>query len=429
MKLGKNKIIITIGIAAFSLVGLALIQFAIINKNIKIKSQQLDLSIPALMMRVQNEISMDGQFRSLLDNYSGTKRFTIKSDEHYQGLEGDFKNIVDRNITSDYEDVQYEVKAYLTSEHGCLLHSRRGREMLMAGQNILGHEHRFCLCNHTSNVFDFSMSYSDNGSILAQRNQSLFFASILLISLVIGAFVYTVFVINRQKQLSAIKNDFINNLTHEFKTPIFSISLAAKALKKSNEVSGSEKLTKYTDLIESEGERLKSQVDKVLQVSLVDSGNFTLDKKTFDVHKTIEKVARSFEVRLEEQGGKLSYKLDAVRHEIHADETHIKNVLYNLLDNAQKYSRETPDVSITTRNEDNTFVIAVRDQGIGMNKEEQNMVFDKFYRVQEGNVHERRGFGLGLSYVKGIIEAHQGLINLKSEPDIGSEFTIQIPYA
>ncbi len=251
--------------------------------------------------------------------------------------------------------------------------------------------------------------------------------SLLFITLLIACFSYTVVTINKQKKLSAIKNDFINNLTHEFKTPIFSIDLASGMLSKSNEIKASNKLLKYVDVIGAEGKRLKSQVDKVLQMALVDSGNFKLEKKKLDLHLLLKVVAKNFQLLINDRKGELRLDFEADKPILFADETHLKNIIYNLLDNAQKYTQGPPNIVVTTSNTEEGLMISIRDNGIGISKEVQKFVFDKFYRVSSGNVHNVKGFGLGLSYVKGVIEAHKGKIDLYSKPNNGSIFTLQIP--
>ena len=229
------------------------------------------------------------------------------------------------------------------------------------------------------------------------------------------AFAYTVITINRQKKLSQLKNDFINNLTHEFKTPIFSISLASGLLKKSEKVKESEKLMKYAELIDNEGQRLKSQVDKVLQMALIDSGNFKLEKKQLDLHELISKVARNFELVIHERNGLLKLDLHAKRHVIVADETHLNNIIYNLLDNAVKYTEREPEITVSTVDSDKGIELRIRDNGIGMGEDVQKFIFDRFYRAESGNLHNVKGFGLGLSYVKSVIDAHKGRIKLDSK--------------
>ncbi|GAB5524105.1 MAG: hypothetical protein Roseis2KO_19770 [Roseivirga sp.] len=296
-------------------------------------------------------------------------------------------------------------------------------------------EHFLCLCgpapgqSHGSHgngrytAFDISFNYPN----FIAENAAMLRVTILLLLVLVLAFAYTVITINRQKKLSELKNDFINNLTHEFKTPIFSISLASGLLKKSEKIKESDKLMKYAELIDNEGQRLKSQVDKVLQMALIDSGNFKLEKKQLDLHELISKVAKNFELVVSERDGLLELDLHARRHIIVADETHLNNIIYNLLDNAVKYTDKKPEITVSTTDSDKGIELKIRDNGIGIGEDVQKFIFDKFYRAESGNLHNVKGFGLGLSYVKSVIDAHKGRIRLDSKRDKGSEFSIFLP--
>jgi two-component system phosphate regulon sensor histidine kinase PhoR len=198
-------------------------------------------------------------------------------------------------------------------------------------------------------------------------------------------------------------------------------------LLKSKELAQSETLVKYTEIIGSESNRLKNQVDKIMQMALIDSGNLTLEKKQLDLHDLIEKVAENLKMMVDEKSGSVSLNLVATKYLVLADETHLKNIVYNLMDNALKYSRDIPEIEIKTEDHKDGVVFSVKDNGIGMEKEQQKFIFDQFYRAQKGDVHDVKGFGLGLSYVKSIVEAHKGNVGLKSVLNEGSEFTVYLP--
>jgi two-component system, OmpR family, phosphate regulon sensor histidine kinase PhoR len=252
----------------------------------------------------------------------------------------------------------------------------------------------------------------------------------LLALVLLFSFFFFIKKIIHQKRLAEIKNDFINNLTHEFKTPLFSIGLASNLLKKNEHIKDSPPLLKLIGSIESENTRLKNQVDKILQVALLDSDNFLLEKKVVDVNKMIQEVLQSFQLRIAETAAVIKTDLCATNSLCDVDELHLKNALYNLVDNALKYCEKQPEIVITTHNETKetpSICVVIKDNGIGMNKTVQEKVFDKFYRVERGNIHTVKGFGLGLSYVKDIIAAHKGSIYLESELGRGSKFTIALP--
>ena len=240
-------------------------------------------------------------------------------------------------------------------------------------------------------------------------------------------FAYTLMVIQRQKKLSTIKNEFINNLTHEFKTPIASISLAANMLRNNDASIDDKKRLNYLGLIDHESKRLEGQVDKVLQIAMVDSGNFSLEKKQLNIHDIIHRVVDSMSLVVNERKGNIKLYLGANKADVMADETHLVNIIYNLVDNALKYTTDVPEIAISTSDTEDGIQISIKDNGIGIGEEIQKYIFDKFYRAETGDVHNVKGFGLGLSYVKKIIEAHKGKINLTSQINQGSEFRLYFP--
>lgn len=273
-----------------------------------------------------------------------------------------------------------------------------------------------------------ALFFPDQEAYVFAQSRGALILSVVFISLLVGCFAYTLIVIRKQKKLSSIKNDFINNLTHEFKTPIASIALATSILKGGAKVSRDKK-DNYLNLIELESKRLEGQVDKVLQIAMVDSGNFTLEKKELDVHEVIRRVVESMHLIVSKRKGKIDLFLNATNSKVVADGTHLLNIIYNLIDNALKYTIEVPHISISTHDHSEGIEISIKDNGIGIGEEIQKYIFDKFYRAETGNVQNAKGFGLGLSYVKKIIEEHKGRIGLNSKPDHGSEFLLYFPFS
>lgn len=252
--------------------------------------------------------------------------------------------------------------------------------------------------------------------------------AMVLILIVVLCFAYAIFTIIRQKKLSTVKNDFINNMTHEFKTPISTIALATEALQDQNVVQGSGVRERYLKIIENENQRLSHQVEKVLQIASLEKEDFELKIEPVDVHRTIERVLQNIAIQVEKKGGSITTDLQATDKLIPADEHHLTNIIYNLLDNANKYTTRPPMISITTTNDPGKGIwIRVIDNGIGMTKEVINRIFDKFYRKPTGNLHDVKGFGLGLSYVKTLVEAHGGIVDVKSSTGKGSIFEIFLP--
>lgn len=270
--------------------------------------------------------------------------------------------------------------------------------------------------------------FPDSGTYIWQTMGLSLAGSGLLLLVMIGCFYFAVLTILRQKKLALVKNDFINNMTHEFKTPITSISLATQLLQEELKPGKNESMLRYLGIIKEENTRLGQQVERVLQTAQMEREEITLKRKSVDVTALIQHVAEINGPLLDSVNGVLSLQLADLPPQISLDEVHISNVLNNLVDNAVKYSPANPKVEIKAREQDQGIVIEVKDQGMGMPKEALSNIFDAFYRVPTGNVHNVKGFGLGLSYVKKIVEAHGGKVNVKSKLGEGSTFEIYLPY-
>lgn len=266
--------------------------------------------------------------------------------------------------------------------------------------------------------------FPDTRSFILRNMWSVFLSSILLFLAVGGVFYSSISTMLKQKKLADIKNDFINNMTHEFKTPISTISLAVEVMKDSDVKKDSVKMNRYLNIIQDENRRLGTQVEKVLQMALLDKGEVKLRMDSVDVHETIEQVLTNLSVQIEQKNGIVNLELEADNSEIVADEVHLTNIIYNLLDNANKYSPENPEITIRTENVGNLLKISISDKGIGMTKDQVARIFERFYRVPTGNLHDVKGFGLGLSYVKKMVELHNGQIFVESKLGEGSKFEI-----
>lgn len=247
--------------------------------------------------------------------------------------------------------------------------------------------------------------------------------------IITAAFFITIRTLLKQKKLSEIKSDFINNMTHEFKTPLATISLAVDALKNERVAADPEKSRYFTGIIKEENLRMNKQVETILQAALLDKQEVQLKLKRMDAHDLIASALNNIQLQVEEKQGKLEVHMEAEKDIIMADEVHFTNLINNLLDNAVKYSKENPHIKLSTKNAGNMLKIRIEDNGIGMSKETINRIFEKFYRAHTGNVHNVKGFGLGLSYVKTMVEAHHGTIRAESVLGKGSAFTITIPLA
>lgn len=254
---------------------------------------------------------------------------------------------------------------------------------------------------------------------------SIVFTLVLLVT-----FIFTIVIIFRSKRYSEIKNDFINNMTHELKTPIASISLAAQMLNDRSVAKNEAMLSHLGGVINDESRRLRFLVEKVLQMSMYDRKKAVLKQKRIDLNEMIESIGHSFTLRVEHTGGKVYINIEAIDSEIYVDEMHFQNIIFNLLDNAVKYKKadQPIDIYLHTWNEGNNVCLSVRDTGLGIKKDNLKKIFDKFYRVHTGNVHDVKGFGLGLAYVKKMVDLHGGTIQVDSEYGVGTCFTIKLPF-
>jgi two-component system phosphate regulon sensor histidine kinase PhoR len=231
----------------------------------------------------------------------------------------------------------------------------------------------------------------------------------------------------RQKQISEIKSDFINNMTHEFKTPIATINLAVEAIKNPKVFEDHEKVSRYLDMIRDENKRMHAQVENVLRISKLEKNQLDITKEPLDVHEVIQNAIGHVQLIVMDRGGYIHTQLNAAQTRVLANEVHLGNVLVNILDNAIKYSPEAPKIDVTTSVLKNTIQIAIKDQGAGMAKAVLKRIFEKFYREPTGDIHNVKGHGLGLAYVKSIVEDHQGEVYAESEKGKGSTFFIKLP--
>ena len=275
---------------------------------------------------------------------------------------------------------------------------------------------------------DYLMLYFPNEKrfLISQLWKTLSISVILVIAIIL-TFAYTLITILKQKKISEMKNDFINNMTHEIKTPISTISLACEALS-DNDIRKSEMVyNNYIRVINEENKRLGNLTERILQAAKLEKGQIILNKEMVSIHTIIENGLKNIHLQVEKKQGEVITALNAKQDSLLADKVHLSNVIYNLLDNANKYSPSKPHIVIETENSYSGFLISISDKGVGISKANQKKIFEKLYRVPTGNLHNVKGFGLGLSYVKAIVEAHEGKITLESELNKGSKFIIYLP--
>lgn len=281
--------------------------------------------------------------------------------------------------------------------------------------------------NTSGKGVELKLLFPDKDEFLMAEMSIPFISSILLIVIVMVLFWKTVQLLTKEKEISQHTRDFLNNMTHEFKTPLTNIALAGKMIQKEQNIVQEDKIKHYSGIILEENEKLRQQVEQVLNMTALERGEVPLRKAELDFHDLIRDGLKCMSVQLENRQGVLELKLEAQRSVILGDKTHLTNALCNLLDNAIKYSREKPEICIHTYNSSDQLLIVIADKGIGIEQEYQEKVFEKFFRVPTGDIHDVKGFGMGLAYTKKIIELH-GALTLESEEGHGSTFTISISY-
>jgi len=270
----------------------------------------------------------------------------------------------------------------------------------------------------------FLIDFPTKRSHIYRSVSFLAFGSFSFTLIILVTFGLTLYYINKQKKLSEVKSDFINNMTHEFKTPIATINLAADTMGSPKIAGNADQTNYYLNIIRQENKRMNNQVEKVLQMALIDRQDFHLDFQKTDLHTIIENAVKASELTAKEKKGSIVTHLRANCSDVPVDEIHFANIINNLLDNAMKYTENPPEILVETYNQGGKVLIKISDNGVGMSKEVQKHIFDKFYRKPSGNIHNIKGFGLGLSYVKAIVDAHGGSISVSSEPGNGSSFTL-----
>ncbi len=276
--------------------------------------------------------------------------------------------------------------------------------------------------------YQLLLHFTDTRPYIIKSLWWMLLLSAIFLLLIIATFSSAIYIILKQKKVSEIKTDFINNMTHELKTPIATIAIALDAINNPKVLADHERVKHYSSIIANENKRMNAHVENILQMALVDKQHFSLNEQLLNVHDIIYHVSDPVRMQVEKRDGSLSLELQAENAFVVADEIHLTNVIHNLLDNACKYSRGAPEITVRTNNVRDGLSVTITDRGIGMSAETQKKIFDKFFREESGNIQYVKGFGLGLAYVKAVIRKHNGTITVHSEPGKGSSFSINLPY-
>lgn len=408
-------------LATLSIVGITATQIYWVKKAFDLNQDQFDLDVRTALYNVAEElfelndksIPEKNPVEQIAGNYfivNLAQEFNVPSLEELVK-----SSLFKRDIESDFEYGIYNCNTDQMVYCNYVNHKETSTNVIATTT----------LAKSSNQEYYFGVYFPSKNTQIINRMGVWVYSSLVLL-LVIVFFAYTMFVILKQRRLSEVQRDFINNMTHEFKTPISTINISAGVLQNPEIIRTPQRLLNYATIIQKESDRLQNQVDQVLQAATVDHSVKHLTKDSFDAHMLIEEVVRSFDAVIHEKGGTLSKSLKASNYQLFGDSLHISNVINNLIDNAIKYCVKAPNITITTANIEGELSITIADKGIGISKDQQGKVFDKFYRVSTGNRHDVKGFGLGLYYVKYIIDAHGGEIKLTSDLD-GSSFEIKFP--
>lgn len=420
----RSNIRIIILLATLLFIGLVLTQIVWVQKANQITEEQLEHEIELALIDVVKDIQRHSEDSSfLVDPVTQVEPnfFRVQINEELQPyyleslLRTEFLN---RELNFDF---QYSIyNCFNDSIVFSKMISNDGDNLPFADAEVPAISWKDD--NHYFSVFFPSLNYT----IMTEMSFWIISSAVLLAVMIF--FAYVINVILLQKRLSEIKNDFINNMTHELKTPISTIALSSDVLLSKGIENDPERLRNYASIIRTENKRLQSHVERVLQLAKLDKDEIQLKKQTIDVHELIELAVPTIELNFEDRHIKIDVALDAVASSIEADEMHVTSIIYNLLDNAAKYSGNTPEITIRTSNAGKGILISVSDNGPGIKKEHQRYIFEKFYRIPTGDVHDVKGFGLGLHYVKTITDAHLGKVALSSSPGTGSTFEVYLPF-
>ena len=462
----KNAIYIIIILITIALLGLTIIQFIWIKGGIDLTAQNLDDKVNTILHRTKvhmeeladyqegvtqdlnlikernRSIFMDSEsIGGFLPKSIGTDRFR----SWRSNPKGAFENInlseLDKFLRKEIEDekigMEYDYGVYSNEDDDYMI--LNGKYAVLIGKVEGGDLKVNNSLNKTEykiNLFKDDKGYTpgqlrvffpQRTSFLVRSSLSSLISSLVFTGLILFCFIYTITVIMTQRKVSIMKTDFINNMTHEFKTPIATISLATDSILSPKILNDEGKVKRFINIIKQENKRMLGQVEKVLQIGQLEKKDFQLKLSEVDLNTLASTAVDHITLTINKLGGEISLDLDSKIAPLQVDENHVSNVIHNLLDNATKYSSEAPKIHVKTIQHATAVEISVQDHGIGMTKDELRRIFDKFYRVSTGNLHDVKGFGLGLSYVKAIVDAHKGKIDVSSELGKGSTFSVYFP--
>lgn len=426
MKRSAIRLIVILG--AISVIGIVIMQVYWMQKTFNIKERQFHQSVNSALRNVANilfdynneiydescDLPYDNPVVRVSDDYYIVNvNCEIEADilKHY--LISEFEN---RDLTVDFEYAIYD----------CLEDKMKYGDYISFNKDTTKIFRKTELEKCGEFIYYFGVYFPDHNSFIRGNMDVWYFFSLLML-LILIFFTYSLFVILKQRRLTEVQKDFINNMTHEFKTPISSIAISADVLLEDTIVQEPDRINKYAGIIKDQNLRLKTQVEKVLKMAAIDKNKFLLNKKEIDINEKLDKIISEFKSSIDNKSYLIESQFLNKEIIVSLDELHFSNLIFNILDNAIKYCKTDALIKVSTNLADNKFVISISDNGIGIKKEHQKRIFQTFYRVPTGNIHDVKGFGLGLSYVLKIVKAHKWKIKVESQIENGSTFKIFIP--
>jgi two-component system, OmpR family, phosphate regulon sensor histidine kinase PhoR len=424
--MNRKVVFLTILSMTLAVIGLMGIQIYWIRNASSVKEANFKRSVNEVMTRVVAKIEQIEKRKSLQSNqYEDMFNFNRHmAYENFLTAES-LDSIISAELNVRGIDARFEVGIYKPDKDTMLFRTSytAPREMIKKG---------FAFRIFASDIFTspeyLIIYFPSEQEYLLTEIWGMLLVSLILIVVIMYSFAYTIMTIFRQKRISEMKNDFINNMTHEFKTPISTISIACEALDDAEMTKTPGFITNYISIIKEENKRLAGMSEKILQTAVIEKGQWKMKREKIDFHAIISEVIKNIRIQVEIKDGVIIKNFKAIQPFLEGDKVHLTNLVYNLLDNANKYSPKRPVIKVRTENTSSGIVLTIEDNGIGISKTDQKKIFEKLYRVPTGNIHDVRGFGLGLSYVKAIVAEHRGKISIESEVGKGSKFRIFLPF-
>ncbi|MDQ3142242.1 MAG: HAMP domain-containing histidine kinase [Bacteroidota bacterium] len=417
--MSSYKIRLLVILGALAIIGILVMQAFFLVKNYNKEEAEFHQAVSIALRNTATKIALYNKVKL-------PERGLIRK-EASNFYEVNVKSPIEQTILSTYLETEFEKQnLHLTFEYGiydCATNELIFGDCCNYSDKKVPLKTKKTKAKKSDAAYYFVVRFPDRDSFVNQQlSSTIIFSALLVLACII--FIITIFGILRQKRYAEMMKEFVNNMTHEFKTPISSIKISADVLMDHPLIEGDHRLMQYATIIKDQNLRLNNQVEKVLQIAKMESSSFSLKKEEIDIHEMLMELTRQYGIRLKDFGGQIEVHLDALKHKVKADKFHMMNVFSNLLDNAMKYSKAKPELHVITYNSGKDCAVEFIDKGIGIKKENLQKLFQKFYRVSTGDVHNVKGFGIGLYYVKRICDAHGYEVTIQSEFEKGTRVRI-----